>query len=403
MEIDLESVDMDDRLRVMQHPTNDEFHDLYKTQLTIEEKALYLRAQDYPESITPADKNEILERMNPDEEDRLCRERTGIPFKELQAKAMEDADSLTEVEAAILVYGGDCDIDAPKKFLQRRFSLMDLVDPEEKKLVHQVWSLLGDDFETAVAKKARSRLKDIYEQENPQQKAARRVLKRQRLHCAKLAKWVQDILDAKPPRCGFVIFRTVYGDGSDEKWKLFGSHERLARNVHLKHHWKRATNLTSKFHSVYVSDPSIQGLDAKDLRDRFISMRGRGEIPEGIATSCFLVADEAVLNNAVIEGNILFSAKSADHPDPWYDTLPIRAISPDYDGPDGGREIVLPIPKTFEWLYFYTTFTTDTPWEKLVEMAQAGPAEILEPFAPLPLWRYKGKEVRRISTLRHIC
>lgn len=375
MKVDLESVDLEERLRVMQHLSQEQINGLYRKCMTDEEKALYLRARDNPASVTPADKNRIFARMDPEEEDRLCRERTGRPFKELQAKAMQDAGSLTELEAAILNYGGDCDIDVPKA--RRRLFWIEDLPQDERNIALQVWDLLDYDYELAVKGKAKDRLRDLHRQENPQQKSARRARKRQKLYPTQLAKWVQDILDAKTPRCGFVIFRTDYAEGSDEKWEIFRFHDMSARSVHFTNHWKRANNLLWKFKSEYVSDSSLEGLDARALRSRFKSMRDRGEIPEGIASTCFLVADEAVLNHAVIEGKIFFSAKTADQPDPWHDTLSIRAVNADYDGPAEGGEIVLPIPKTFEWLYFYTTFTTSTTWEALYETAQEGPAEIL--------------------------
>ncbi|KAK6196516.1 hypothetical protein LQW54_011456 [Pestalotiopsis sp. IQ-011] len=357
MKVDLEAVDLEEKLRVMQHLTQEQINGLYRKCMTDEEKALYLRARDNPASVTPAEKNQSFARMDPEEKDRL------------------DAGSLTELEAVILNYGGDCDIDVPKA-RRRRFWIEDL-PPEERDLALRVRNLLDYDYELAVKGKAKDRLRDLYRQENPQQKSARRSRKRQKLYPTQLAKWVQDILDAKTPRCGFVIFRTDYADGSDEKWQTFCFDDMSARSVHFTNHWKRANNLLWKFKSEYASDSPLEGLDARALRSRFKSMRDRGEISEGVASTCFLVTDEAVLNNAVIEGKIFFSAKTADQPNPWYDTLSIRAVNADYDGPAEGGEIVLPISKTFEWLYFYTTFTTGTSWEALYETAQEGPAEIL--------------------------
>lgn len=46
---------------------------------------------------------------------------------------------------------------------------------------------------------------------------------------------------------------------------------------------------------------SLEGLDAKALRARLKAMCDHAGIPEGIATTCSLVADEVALNSVVIE------------------------------------------------------------------------------------------------------
>lgn len=69
---------------------------------------------------------------------------------------------------------------------------------------------------------------------------------------------------------------------------------------------------------------SLEGLDAEALRARFKAMRNHAGIPEGIATTCCLVADEVALNSVVIETTIYFTENPANHPGSWCDTLSIK-------------------------------------------------------------------------------
>lgn len=86
-------------------------------------------------------------------------------------------------------------------------------------------------------------------------------------------------------------------------------------------------------------------LDAEVLHARFKAMRNHTGIPDGIATTCCLVADEVALNSVVIDTITCFTETPANYPGSWYNMLSIYDINADCNGPDGRGEMVLPIPK----------------------------------------------------------
>lgn len=90
---------------------------------------------------------------------------------------------------------------------------------------------------------------------------------------------------------------------------------------------------------------SLDGLDAEVLHARFKAIRNHAGIPEGIATTCCLVADEVALNSVVIDTITCFTETPANYPGSWYNTLSIYDINADCNGPDVRGEMVLPIPK----------------------------------------------------------
>jgi hypothetical protein len=115
-------------------------------------------------------------------------------------------------------------------------------------------------------------------------------------------------------------------------------------------------------------------------------MQERNEIPNRIATDCFLVVDEAVLNHPVILSKTPYQPKTAGEPDPWQYTLFLRAVDPDYDvlapipsegdlsGYEG--EITIPLPKVFDWLY-YCFLTKSEDWETRYKVVKGGAAELI--------------------------
>jgi len=70
-------------------------------------RALYRRAITDPTSLSRADKNAVLGRPSPEEEDRLCQDRVHLSFPELLAKALSDPQALSRDEAELLTHGAD--------------------------------------------------------------------------------------------------------------------------------------------------------------------------------------------------------------------------------------------------------------------------------------------------------
>ena len=182
------------------------------------------------------------------------------------------------------------------------------------------------------------------------------------------------MVDGGLQRWGFVCFQTAYGGQktSDERWELFNTYY-TAVGKHVSGIWKGLKPLWSNHTTVFVSDPPLDGCSTERLRGRFGDMRAAREIPEGLRTDVFLVADEQALSDRCIG-----SGKP-------YDTTPcisnvfafgsvsryrvrikaplVRAVDPDYnpatvtvstDRPYAGfkGEISYRLPKTFDWLHY---------------------------------------------------
>jgi hypothetical protein len=115
-------------------------------------------------------------------------------------------------------------------------------------------------------------------------------------------------------------------------------------------------------------------------------MREQSEIHAGIATDCFLIADQAAIDKALLSSEVEYQPKAQGEPDPWQSTFSIRAVNPDYDAsipiPSEGDlasyegEITIPLPKVFDWLY-YCFLAKSEDWETRYKLVKAGPAEMM--------------------------
>lgn len=194
--------------------------------MTAEQKALYERslADNNPSLVTPAERNAVFLRPPPEEEDRLCREKVGLSMGELKAKVMESeesANSLTEAETNIILRGADCDENV-RKAAAKALWVFDLPD-DEVELARQVRALLASGYEDEVQRRARLR-DEAFEANRSAKRAERRANAKAEMEAKRRAgrtPWVQEMMDARVTRWGFVIFRTAYGEGTDERWKLF--------------------------------------------------------------------------------------------------------------------------------------------------------------------------------------
>ncbi|KAF8858151.1 hypothetical protein BDZ45DRAFT_674278 [Acephala macrosclerotiorum] len=359
-----------------------------QTRMTVEQKALHQRimAAADPASVTRAERNQIYLRPPPDEEDRLCREKVGLTMAELKDKVMTSPDTLTEAETDIIIRGASYDRDVPNSGTNALWVFHLL--PDEYELAQQVRVLLANDYDNEVGRRAHNRTR-AFDQDRAERLAQKRK-ERAADQAAKLKatrpQWLHDMFDAKLPQWGFVIFRTTYGEGTEQKWQGFRSIYYNTMITQLHQCWRRAASLCSTHHPVLVSDPSLDGADVGALRQRFKAMRKRNEIPNRIATDCFLVVDEAVLNHRVISSKTPYQAKAPGELDPWQDTLSLRAVDPDHDVsapvPSKGKlsgfegEITIPLPKVFDWLY-YCFLAKSEDWETRYKVTKAGPARLM--------------------------
>jgi len=192
--------------------------------------------------------------------------------------------------------------------------------------------------------------------------------------------------DAKLPQWGFIIFRTAYGEGTDAKWQGFRFTYDMTMTTVLCKCWRRAASLCPTHRSVFISDSSLDKADVDILRRQFKIMRVQNQIPDRIATDCFLIVDEAVLNHRVISSKIIYTPKAPGDLDPWQSTLSLRAVDPDHDAsapaPSEGDlfeyegEITIPLPRVFDWLY-YCFLVKSEDWETRYKATRKGLAELL--------------------------
>jgi hypothetical protein len=373
------------------------------TRIPDELKALFLRIAADPASATRADRNKIFGEPPPDEEDRLCKEKTGSTMEELKNKGLTNPDTLTEDECDILMHG-------TKLSGKDHFWKYHLLD-DERQLVDQVHEILWTDDDTDMKRNAYRRspaFDDVREERREKKKQDRAAAQAAKWRAAR-PQWVNHMLDAKLSQWGFVIFRTAYSEGTEQKWLYFQRAYSSNEFGQLRRSWKFATHLSAKHKPFLVCDPSLEGADPDVLRRQFKTMRERNEIPDGIATDCFLVADQTALDQStavsmtdwkpkvqlfVADQTALgqsaefyvkgYKPKAPGEPDPWESTFSVRAVNPDYDtsvlSPSEGDlagyegEITIPLPKIFDWLY-YCFFAKSEDWETRYKVVKGGPAE----------------------------
>lgn len=86
------------------------------------------------------------------------------------------------------------------------------------------------------------------------------------------------------------------------------------------------------------------------------------EIPDPLASDCFLVVDEAPLKHKFVTSRKFCQPELAEKSDPWETALFISAVDPDFDESNAAQteqngtgltvELLIPLPKVFDWLYY---------------------------------------------------
>lgn len=362
--------------------------------MTDEERELYQRIANAGSAeaaaVTRADRNRVLHRPEPEEEDRLCASKVGLTMPELRAKAITSPDTLTELECKIIMRGADFE----NPVNMRNPAWISNLPPEEGELAKRVWDLLDDGQENNAFQAALHRDRAAFKQqrdENIQDKIRRnrerRSHERERMEREATPKWVNEIKDARLPRWGFVVFRTAYGQETDAAWLNFVDMYTLTGRAQLSKCWKKSNSLAQKHQPLWVADEaSLDGADLSTLRRRFRSMREQGEIPDRLASDCFLVVDEAILTHRFVTSRIFYKPKTPGNPDPWETALFISAVDPDHDDSTTAQseqnvagftgEILIPLPKVFDWLY-YCFFAKSEDWNTRYKITQSGPAELM--------------------------
>ncbi|KAH8887927.1 hypothetical protein GQ53DRAFT_749574 [Thozetella sp. PMI_491] len=335
---------------------------------------LYRRAIADPSSISRDESNTIKGWPPPDEEDRLCVSRTGSTRAELVAKAVAHPDNLSRDECEILQHPRGVLFDEDKNLpLDQRLERMRRARTDRNPLQDQAWdALLGiasEDMKQA-DQAARMRLLAIERTINEEQKRLWKEREREQ-GLRQGTPWMKDMLAAglleDGADCwGYVVFRTgCYDD--DAAWGRFQAYFYQAGEATVLH-WNSGPLLWPSFRAIFVSDRKmLDGASTEQLRARFKAMRDSGELPKGIRTNCFLIADATAIGSEAIG-----TPYEVLHGEPG-PTVFVHAADPDYrhrlsetatGGAQDGNiekvdemkgftgEVTLALPKAFDWLHW---------------------------------------------------
>ncbi|KAM0420448.1 hypothetical protein ACHAPT_011740 [Fusarium lateritium] len=344
-----------------------------------EMRELYRRAHDNPDSLTPAEKNRVLGRIPPEDEERLCFERLGYSKKELYEKAETQVENMSMLECDMVNRGADYDW---KNTVNKMTDLQ------------RILGLPADD--RTLILKGREGVKGpaiLNAAQRRRKYTAVRAAKARQLgvefNAARLAQrgaWVQDMANRNLSRWGFVVMRTEYGGPeSDEAWKDFQVRYNRSCNQIMKG-WAGGppeVQLWLTHESVFVSDPALEGASADALRDKFKSMRG--DLPEGVRRDGFLVQDVPFTETKLVTLRAINPDHDPDAPLGTvkipYDEHGISVSEKDLVGYAG--EVKVPMPKVFDWLH-YSLLTGTSSWEtRYKETTQKDP-KMYVPYWPTP-------------------
>ncbi|KAL2127963.1 hypothetical protein VTI74DRAFT_9915 [Chaetomium olivicolor] len=285
---------------------------------------LYRRAAADPRSISRAELNAIWGYPPPEEEDRLCVAKTGHTRAGLVAKAVANPDELTLCEAQILCPG--------RGYFKEPTPLEKL----QNEAVDQLWAIRSAE-EVAAVMNAINRRNAIEAIEMEAMEEKWREFERaRRLKVG--TPWIRAMLRAglleDGAECwGFVVFRTGCYHGEDGEAA-----------------WQSGPELRPSLRVFFVEDKELESASNEQLRTRFRKMRdgaARGEqLPKGIRTNCFLVADEPVIKSEAAQA--LYTPRYKDDSEISVEILEedlvvyIRAVDPDYVAP------TTPVERTIE-------------------------------------------------------
>lgn len=341
-------------------------------------RALYQRAKDDPESLSPAERNRVFGRIPPEDEERLCQERLGCTKDQLYEKALTQGDDLSMLECDMIIRGCDYDWKNTSNKATDLERLMKLSADDRILILKGREAIKGPSILRATEKRKQ------YTRVRAGEARQKAELLRQARNGHR-ADWVQNMVDRDLPQWGFVVMRTEYSDPrSDEAWKKFQERFDTVGKLIMQSWSGRPpkAELWKTLETVFVSDAALDGASTDVLRERFKSMREG--LPEGIRRDCFLVQDKLLAEE-------------------W---LTIRAVNPDFDAeaPLGTEdvsyteqktsitvkdlegfcgEIQLPLSKVFDWLH-YSLLTDSETWERRYKQTTQKQPRSLISYWPYP-------------------
>lgn len=351
-------------------------------------ETLCRRAIADPHSITRDERNTIWRLPLPEEEDRLCVEKTGHTRARLVAKALATPDDLTREEATIIL--------DPRGVLSNAQGSTSICTPAgdagpRSTQLEELRDQAAGALQRAAGEGEKTALLNAFNREVALNQALTEEADRhfeeweasRRLQNG--TPWIRDLvknglLDAE---CwGFVVFRTAgYRTEQDkEAWRRFREYFDTAAKATMSQ-FNSGPLLWPKFCPVFVEREELDGVSDEQLRIEFKRLRDGGtganrQLPKGIRTSCFLVADRALIENDAVKigfivRDLLDFSLYEDDPAAY-----IRALQPDFqpkkelvkaesddkpipshDSPeqDSGMQgfagaVTVALPRVFDWL-----------------------------------------------------
>ncbi|KAJ4303863.1 hypothetical protein N0V88_001460 [Collariella sp. IMI 366227] len=303
-----------------------------------EHEGLYRRAAADPQSISRAERNAIWNHPPPEDEDRLCVAKTGCTRAELLAKALANPEQLTHLETKILCDYRGVNYDMPKygtfdeRLEELGLNILRQPTPLEKvrnEAVERLWAIRSIEEVNAMAN-ANAILFAFQKTEMEARHQELRDMDKARL------------LKIDGAECwGFVVFRTgcYHGDEAEAVWQRFRDHLLKVAEVSVLH-WYSGPELRPSLRVFFAEGKDLEGATNEELRARFRKMRdgtGDDNLPKGIRTNCFLVADESVIKSEATQApymprytNDLEGEVRILDEDP---VVYIRAVDPNYGAP----------------------------------------------------------------------
>lgn len=339
-----------------------------------------------PHSITRDEYNIIWQWPSPDEEDRICVEKTGHTRAELVAKALATPDDLTRDEAMILHHPLGV-------HFETQGSLFDPPgnDHTQSSQLEQLRGQATGVLRGATSEDAKRAIMNACNRQNAIDQAEIDEVQRRwdeweaARRLARGTAWINDLvknglLDAE---CwGFVVFRTGgYGSQQgDEAWRRFREYFDNAAKATILH-WNSGPLLWPKFSALFVEREELNAASHERLRMEFERMRDDDasadqQLPKGIRTSCFLVADNAAIESHAVKTGFIVRDELDFDPHEDEPAVYLRAVHPDFqlnkqsskaeagvesvsshgvpDQDDGMAgftgEVTVVLPRVFDWL-----------------------------------------------------
>ncbi|KAK1853013.1 hypothetical protein CCHR01_04363 [Colletotrichum chrysophilum] len=340
----------------MMLPNSSAYPAVGSMELSPDRHALYIRAMEDPSALSFNEKRQVMGRAPiKDEDNEESVKLFGRSIQKLIQKAHDAPYELTLEECEF--------IEKTMKTPPR--NAFDRLTPEHEKLEEDARGKLRLDRqikrEWGVEADMRTRLEAAKDLQRPT--------------------WLQEMVDANMEHWGFIVFRTghvedFYDETKSQKekddvaWARFEEAYYTVATHGLKYQWANlgGDELSDAHNSLFIAVPEQPTQTMADMRHIFRQIRANGQIPNGIRTDCFLVADmsavpfEWLLEEPMSYTDIYIRQFAGTH------SMDVQAVDPDAEeivSSDGGfaGDINVPLTRVYDWLY-YSLFAKSDSWDQ---------------------------------------